>query len=45
MESKKDLSCFIIEGAEREDEGRYTICVSNPAGDDKAVLFVKIVGK
>ncbi|TMS22403.1 Myosin-binding protein C, fast-type [Larimichthys crocea] len=43
VESRKDLSCFVIEGAEREDEGNYTICVTNPAGEDKAVLFVKIV--
>lgn len=45
METKKDLSCFIIEGAEREDEGKYNIVVTNPAGEDKAMLFVKIVGK
>ncbi|XP_042254226.1 myosin binding protein Cb isoform X1 [Thunnus maccoyii] len=43
VESRKDLSCFIIEGAEREDEGKYNICVTNPAGEDKAMLFVKIV--
>ncbi|XP_075890532.1 myosin-binding protein C, fast-type-like [Nelusetta ayraudi] len=43
VESRKDLSCFVIEGAEREDEGNYTICVNNPAGEDKAMLFVKIV--
>ncbi|XP_068611052.1 myosin binding protein Cb isoform X2 [Brachionichthys hirsutus] len=43
VESRKDLSCFVIEGAEREDEGNYTICVTNPSGEDKAVLFVKIV--
>uniref|UniRef100_A0A3Q3FAR9 Myosin-binding protein C, fast-type n=1 Tax=Labrus bergylta TaxID=56723 RepID=A0A3Q3FAR9_9LABR len=43
VESRKDLSCFVIEGTEREDEGNYTICVTNPAGEDKAVLFVKIV--
>uniref|UniRef100_A0A8C4EKP0 Myosin-binding protein C, fast-type n=1 Tax=Dicentrarchus labrax TaxID=13489 RepID=A0A8C4EKP0_DICLA len=43
VESRKDLSCFVIEGAEREDEGNYTICVTNPAGEDKAMLFVKIV--
>ncbi|XP_071318489.1 myosin binding protein Cb isoform X8 [Trachinotus anak] len=43
VESRKDLSCFVIEGAERDDEGNYTICVTNPAGEDKAVLFVKIV--
>lgn len=45
VESRKDLSCFVIEGAEREDEGNYTIVVTNPAGEDKAVLFIKIVGK
>lgn len=45
VEEKKDVSCFIIEGAEREDEGNYTIVVTNPAGEDKAVLFVKIVGE
>lgn len=45
MEARKDLSCFVIEGAEREDEGNYTICVTNPAGEDKAMLFVKIVGE
>lgn len=44
VESRKDLSCFIIEGAEREDEGNYTILVTNPAGEDKAVLNVKVVG-
>ncbi|XP_033963200.1 myosin binding protein Cb isoform X4 [Pseudochaenichthys georgianus] len=43
VEARKDLSCFIIEGAEREDEGNYTICVTNPAGEDKAMIFVKIV--
>ncbi|XP_077481328.1 myosin-binding protein C, fast-type-like [Stigmatopora argus] len=43
VESRKDLSCFVIEGAEREDEGNYTIVVTNPAGEDKAVLFVKII--
>ncbi|XP_061910864.1 myosin binding protein Cb [Entelurus aequoreus] len=43
VESRKDLSCFVIEGAEREDEGNYTIVVTNPAGEDKAKLFVKIV--
>uniref|UniRef100_A0A671Y4K6 Myosin binding protein Cb n=1 Tax=Sparus aurata TaxID=8175 RepID=A0A671Y4K6_SPAAU len=37
VESRKDLSCFVIESAEREDEGNYTICVTNPAGEDKAI--------
>ncbi|CAL8303925.1 unnamed protein product [Lota lota] len=43
LESRKNLSSFVIEGAEREDEANYTICVTNPAGEDKAMLFVKIV--
>ncbi|KAM4524261.1 myosin-binding protein C, fast-type-like isoform 5-T5 [Odontesthes bonariensis] len=43
VESRKDLTSFVIEGAEREDEGNYCICVTNPAGEDKAKLFVKIV--
>uniref|UniRef100_A0A3B3CFW9 Myosin-binding protein C, fast-type n=1 Tax=Oryzias melastigma TaxID=30732 RepID=A0A3B3CFW9_ORYME len=43
VESRKDLSCFVIEGAERDDEGNYSICVTNPAGEDKAMLLVKIV--
>jgi len=44
VEARKNLSCFVIEGAEREDESNYTICVTNPAGEDKAMLFIKIVG-
>uniref|UniRef100_A0A8C9THZ3 Myosin-binding protein C, fast-type n=1 Tax=Scleropages formosus TaxID=113540 RepID=A0A8C9THZ3_SCLFO len=36
VENRKDLSCFVIEGAERDDEGNYTITVTNPAGEDKA---------
>ncbi|XP_030626046.1 myosin-binding protein C, fast-type-like, partial [Chanos chanos] len=43
VESRKDLSCFVIEGAERHDEGNYTITVTNPAGEDKANLHIKIV--
>ncbi|XP_061086439.1 myosin-binding protein C, fast-type-like [Conger conger] len=43
VEDRKDLSSFVIEGAEREDEGNYIITVTNPAGEDKAKLFVKIV--
>ncbi|XP_046888045.1 myosin binding protein Cb isoform X5 [Hypomesus transpacificus] len=43
VEARKDLSCFVIEGAERADEGNYSITVTNPAGEDKANLFVKIV--
>uniref|UniRef100_A0A8C9TPP0 Myosin-binding protein C, fast-type n=1 Tax=Scleropages formosus TaxID=113540 RepID=A0A8C9TPP0_SCLFO len=43
VENRKDLSCFVIEGAERDDEGNYTITVTNPAGEDKATLHIKIV--
>ncbi len=45
VETRKTLSSFVIEGAEKEDEGHYTITVTNPAGEDKAELFVKIVGQ
>ncbi|XP_044037360.1 myosin binding protein Ca isoform X7 [Siniperca chuatsi] len=43
VESRKTLSSFVIEGAEKEDEGHYSITVTNPAGQDKAELFVRIV--
>ncbi|XP_061567165.1 myosin binding protein Ca isoform X2 [Cololabis saira] len=43
VETRKTLSSFVIESSEKEDEGMYTICVTNPAGEDKAELFVKIV--
>ncbi|XP_036436741.1 myosin binding protein Cb isoform X2 [Colossoma macropomum] len=43
VESRTGLSSFVIEGAEREDEGNYSITVTNPAGEDKANLFIKIV--
>nr|AAI16583.1 Zgc:136545 [Danio rerio] len=43
VETRKALSCFVIEGAERSDEGLYHITVTNPAGEDKADVFVKIV--
>ena len=45
METRKTLSSFVIEGAMKEDEGAYSIRVSNPAGEDTAELFVKIVGR
>lgn len=44
VETRKTLSSFVIEGAMKEDEGAYSIAVNNPAGEDKAELFVKIVG-
>ncbi|XP_065820869.1 myosin binding protein Ca isoform X3 [Labrus bergylta] len=43
VETRKTLCSFVIEGAEKEDEGHYSITVTNPAGEDKAQLFVKIV--
>ncbi|XP_028820118.1 myosin-binding protein C, fast-type-like isoform X4 [Denticeps clupeoides] len=43
VETRTGLSSFVIEGAEREDEGNYNITVTNPAGEDKANIFIKIV--
>ncbi|XP_024127554.1 myosin binding protein Ca isoform X3 [Oryzias melastigma] len=43
VETRETLSSFVIEGAERADEGLYTITVANPAGEDKAEIFVRIV--
>uniref|UniRef100_A0A673XJE3 Myosin binding protein Ca n=1 Tax=Salmo trutta TaxID=8032 RepID=A0A673XJE3_SALTR len=43
VETRTTLSSFVIEGAERQDEGQYSIIVTNPAGEDRAELTVKIV--
>ncbi|MFT7814839.1 myosin-binding protein C, fast-type-like isoform X2 [Arapaima gigas] len=43
VDNRKNLSSFVIEGAERDDEGNYSITVKNPAGEDKATLNIKIV--
>ncbi|KAL6476525.1 hypothetical protein MHYP_G00150240 [Metynnis hypsauchen] len=43
VESRKNLSSFVIEGAERGDEGLYCITVNNPAGEDKADLNIRVV--
>uniref|UniRef100_A0AAR2K6T1 Myosin-binding protein C, fast-type n=1 Tax=Pygocentrus nattereri TaxID=42514 RepID=A0AAR2K6T1_PYGNA len=43
VESRKNLSSFVIEGAERGDEGLYCITVTNPAGEDKADLNIRVV--
>ncbi|XP_040919046.1 myosin binding protein Ca isoform X1 [Toxotes jaculatrix] len=43
VETRKTLSSLVIEGAERDDEGHYFITVTNPAGEDKAEVIVKIV--
>ncbi|XP_072549674.1 myosin binding protein Ca isoform X3 [Salminus brasiliensis] len=43
VENRKTLSSFVIEGAERGDEGLYCITVINPAGEDKAELNIRVV--
>ncbi|XP_061079825.1 myosin binding protein Ca isoform X1 [Conger conger] len=43
VETRKTLSSFVIEGAERSDEGFYSITVTNPVGEDKAKLYIRIV--
>lgn len=45
IEQKPDCSSFVIESAERSDEGRYTIKVTNPVGEDVASIFLRVVGK
>nr|XP_015194164.1 PREDICTED: myosin-binding protein C, cardiac-type isoform X2 [Lepisosteus oculatus] len=43
VESCRDHCTFTIEGAERQDEGVYTVVVRNPAGEDTADIAVKVV--
>ncbi|XP_072466524.1 myosin-binding protein C, fast-type [Notamacropus eugenii] len=43
LEQRPDNSSLVIEGAERADEAKYTIKVTNPVGEDTATLFVKVV--
>ncbi|XP_072254186.1 myosin-binding protein C, fast-type-like, partial [Pyxicephalus adspersus] len=43
VQTEKDLSSFVIDGAKREDEGNYKILVTNPSGQDTANLYVKVV--
>lgn len=45
IEQRVDRSSFVIESAERVDEGRYTIKVTNPAGEDVASIFLRVVGE
>lgn len=45
METFADHCVFIIEGAEKLDEGAYTVLVKNAAGEDKATVNVKVIGK
>ncbi|XP_071974802.1 myosin-binding protein C, cardiac-type [Engystomops pustulosus] len=43
VETHPDHCVFIIEGAEKSDEGQYTVVVQNPAGEDKAAINVKVI--
>lgn len=45
MESARGHCILTIEGAERQDEGVYSVIVRNPAGEDTADIHVKVVGK
>ncbi|XP_069804870.1 myosin-binding protein C, fast-type-like [Dendropsophus ebraccatus] len=43
IELRTELSSLVIEGAERSDEATYNIVVTNPVGEDKATLIIKVV--
>ncbi|XP_074521934.1 myosin-binding protein C, cardiac-type [Halichoeres trimaculatus] len=43
VETTKGHCIFTIEGAERQDEGTYSVIVRNPAGEDTADITVKVV--
>ncbi|XP_024911344.1 myosin-binding protein C, cardiac-type isoform X4 [Cynoglossus semilaevis] len=43
VETTKGHCIFTIEGAERQDEGVYSVVVRNPAGEDTADINVKVV--
>ncbi|TKC53685.1 hypothetical protein EI555_018426, partial [Monodon monoceros] len=43
IEKQTDTSSFVIESTERADEGRYTIKVTNPVGEDVASIFLRVV--
>ncbi|XP_058136666.1 myosin-binding protein C, fast-type [Dasypus novemcinctus] len=43
VEQRPDNSSFVIESAERADEGHYTIKVTNPVGEDVATIFLRVV--
>ncbi|XP_076855019.1 myosin-binding protein C, cardiac-type isoform X2 [Brachyhypopomus gauderio] len=43
VESTKGHCIFTMEGAERQDEGVYSVTVRNPAGEDTADINVKVV--
>ncbi|XP_031799434.1 myosin-binding protein C, cardiac-type [Sarcophilus harrisii] len=43
VETHKDRSIFTVEGAEKEDEGVYTVTVKNPVGEDQVNITVKVI--
>ncbi|XP_058237283.1 myosin-binding protein C, cardiac-type [Hemibagrus wyckioides] len=43
VESARGHCILTIEGAERQDEGVYSVIVRNPAGEDTADIHVKVV--
>uniref|UniRef100_A0A665WWA2 Myosin binding protein C, cardiac n=1 Tax=Echeneis naucrates TaxID=173247 RepID=A0A665WWA2_ECHNA len=43
VETTQGHCVFTIEGAERQDEGIYSVVVRNPAGEDTADINVKVV--
>lgn len=43
VETTQGHCIFTIEGAERQDEGLYSVVVRNPAGEDTADINVKVV--
>ncbi|KAM9493292.1 myosin-binding protein C, cardiac-type [Clarias gariepinus] len=43
VESAKGHCILTLEGAERQDEGVYSVIVRNPAGEDTADIHVKVV--
>ena len=45
VESTSGHCVFTIEGAERQDEGIYSVIVRNPAGEDTAEINVKEIGR
>uniref|UniRef100_A0A6I8NX26 Myosin-binding protein C, cardiac-type n=1 Tax=Ornithorhynchus anatinus TaxID=9258 RepID=A0A6I8NX26_ORNAN len=43
VETHRDRCVFTVEGAEKEDEGVYTVTVKNPAGEDQVNITVRVI--
>ncbi|XP_076970728.1 myosin-binding protein C, cardiac-type [Tamandua tetradactyla] len=43
VETTKERSVLTVAGAEKEDEGVYTVTVKNPVGEDQVNLTVKVI--